>query len=657
MRKALILALCPLFIFVSCDLKIAQGSMIESETIQSVLNTITYDYNYDGQSEAKVSLTLARPDDPVRDGYTFTGWYTDSDCANKFTSWGTLLTESVTLYAGWSLIVDEWIYVDASLGDDAGNGSSTSPYKTIGQAISVAESGSLIRISGDFSSESVIITKSITIEGTGSSPVSANSEGRYEPVSGYATSSTLVGSVIINANDACSVYLRNFAVVGATTTYNSSKNCTVDVRSNKAEVTLSGVLVTVDGTNSSGARGIHLDNPEAIEKASISLVNSALAMKGASNGIYIDGALSEDTPESNIYNITDFVSLSLQNSSVIDVDSASGKYGVFFARLKQFALTMENSQIVLDCSSYYAISFCHVGGQVDDSSVISAVEITDSYLKGWAGFYIYYGSKHIDATITGTQIESINNYSTVSNDFAAVGISDSSENSITITGGKILVEEKSTAAQNFASIWYGLYYSGYVGIGQNSIEIDSDLEYVVNSSASRLMGYTQNFSASNFAGYVDNTLTVDWSRLSTEVALADRVATFNSGYTGNDGMPLYNDSTSSYSNYDLVEEDYYLMTENGALMRLFKCESGSITSYGDLAAYASIDEAITYINSNSSAYNGADLYLSGNLVCTNTPSSSYDYWNFYGDVSITTTIKGLSTASLGTVYVDDVTFN
>lgn len=47
---------------------------------------------------------------PTRTGYTFTGWYTDKDCAeaDKFT--GTTATENLTLYAGWKHNLPVYVY-------------------------------------------------------------------------------------------------------------------------------------------------------------------------------------------------------------------------------------------------------------------------------------------------------------------------------------------------------------------------------------------------------------------------------------------------------------------------------------------------------------------------------------------------------------------
>lgn len=43
---------------------------------------------------------LEKPADPTRDGYTFTGWFTDVTCKQAF-DFETPITEGITLYAGW----------------------------------------------------------------------------------------------------------------------------------------------------------------------------------------------------------------------------------------------------------------------------------------------------------------------------------------------------------------------------------------------------------------------------------------------------------------------------------------------------------------------------------------------------------------------------
>lgn len=66
---------------------------------------ITLDYNYEGAPVAQMvkineGETLAKPTDPVRDGWIFDGWYTDEGCTYSY-NFEDVVTEAFTLYAGW----------------------------------------------------------------------------------------------------------------------------------------------------------------------------------------------------------------------------------------------------------------------------------------------------------------------------------------------------------------------------------------------------------------------------------------------------------------------------------------------------------------------------------------------------------------------------
>ena len=41
-------------------------------------------------------------ENPVKEGYTFTGWYTDKDCTNRFDVNKDTVSDSLTLYSGWA---------------------------------------------------------------------------------------------------------------------------------------------------------------------------------------------------------------------------------------------------------------------------------------------------------------------------------------------------------------------------------------------------------------------------------------------------------------------------------------------------------------------------------------------------------------------------
>ena len=50
-----------------------------------------------------INATAAEePKAPVKDGHTFTGWYTDRDCTQLY-DWSQKVTEGMTLYAGWAV--------------------------------------------------------------------------------------------------------------------------------------------------------------------------------------------------------------------------------------------------------------------------------------------------------------------------------------------------------------------------------------------------------------------------------------------------------------------------------------------------------------------------------------------------------------------------
>ena len=49
---------------------------------------------------AEKGKTVSTPEAPTREGYTFTGWFTDEACTKSF-DFSTAIVENMTLYAGW----------------------------------------------------------------------------------------------------------------------------------------------------------------------------------------------------------------------------------------------------------------------------------------------------------------------------------------------------------------------------------------------------------------------------------------------------------------------------------------------------------------------------------------------------------------------------
>lgn len=70
-------------------------------------NGFTVKFDTDGGSHidsVKVmhSETVNVLETPVKEGYTFAGWYTDRDCTDEWDISTDTVTDSMTLYAGWS---------------------------------------------------------------------------------------------------------------------------------------------------------------------------------------------------------------------------------------------------------------------------------------------------------------------------------------------------------------------------------------------------------------------------------------------------------------------------------------------------------------------------------------------------------------------------
>lgn len=67
--------------------------------------TLTVTFDTDGGSTIKAQTVksgskIVKPSDPTRNGFAFTGWYTDAACTKAF-NFNTKIDKSMTLYAGW----------------------------------------------------------------------------------------------------------------------------------------------------------------------------------------------------------------------------------------------------------------------------------------------------------------------------------------------------------------------------------------------------------------------------------------------------------------------------------------------------------------------------------------------------------------------------
>jgi uncharacterized repeat protein (TIGR02543 family) len=74
-------------------------------SVPAAMVSVTFNYNYPGSRPTQVKVeagsTVEKPADPVREGYGFTGWYTEIGCVNLF-DFNTPIAKNTVLFAGWS---------------------------------------------------------------------------------------------------------------------------------------------------------------------------------------------------------------------------------------------------------------------------------------------------------------------------------------------------------------------------------------------------------------------------------------------------------------------------------------------------------------------------------------------------------------------------
>lgn len=67
--------------------------------------TVGFDTNGGSYIEPTIGMYgeyLTEPESPVKEGWSFNGWYTDRSCTNRWSFDLDTLTGDLTLYAGWT---------------------------------------------------------------------------------------------------------------------------------------------------------------------------------------------------------------------------------------------------------------------------------------------------------------------------------------------------------------------------------------------------------------------------------------------------------------------------------------------------------------------------------------------------------------------------
>ena len=98
------------------------GNATYTATFTETINQYQVTFNMNGHGTAPASQTIeygsnaTKPDDPKKDGYSFSGWYKDAGCTEKY-DFDTPVTGNVTLYAKWLKIVNvTWVVNGQSKG-------------------------------------------------------------------------------------------------------------------------------------------------------------------------------------------------------------------------------------------------------------------------------------------------------------------------------------------------------------------------------------------------------------------------------------------------------------------------------------------------------------------------------------------------------------
>lgn len=124
MNKKLIMtaaALLALTTLAGCNIKPGGGSASkadDSSVDPDTYATVTFDLNYDGAPAAETVQVekgdyIDPPENPVREGYYFNGWYESADASGlEFDFFLTSIDEDITLYADWSAAYTVTFYLN-----------------------------------------------------------------------------------------------------------------------------------------------------------------------------------------------------------------------------------------------------------------------------------------------------------------------------------------------------------------------------------------------------------------------------------------------------------------------------------------------------------------------------------------------------------------
>lgn len=474
-RKLFVFVLLTVLAFTACDI-----SLSDKPVLDNVENTLPYiTYVDSGTVIGGVQSTiLVEPENlPVKEGFILSGWAYDAEGTRPVTAWNTTITESVTIYAIWTVDTSSgFVFASSENGDDEnGDGSKDNPYKTIAKAL---ENSEKVFIEGTFEEVINISADNAVIISGLESPVVADTYGRAVAADGDAAS--LIKGTITLADGAV-LTLRNLAV--------APENAGAYAIS--AE---DGVSVTLDNVyinTSAGGRGISVvddaDTEEPIDKpVDVNLKFTTISLNGdGSRGINIDG--SHDQTQ----NGTEKVSISMSDSTIIQAeDDESSVYPVQIFRSELAELEMNNVFIYIT-KNYYAFRFFDVGS---NDGQVSTISIKDSYLKAWSAFYVQANTQNVKAEIVNSTLTGVGKNSGPTDNFATISIDSSSNVKLHIVESEIIFNKAAEADQQAVAIYY--YDYGDLAYGGNLVSFencDFKLEGE-NATSPGVMAYADNIT-------------------------------------------------------------------------------------------------------------------------------------------------------------------
>jgi uncharacterized repeat protein (TIGR02543 family) len=269
--------------------------------------TYTVTFNSQGGSEVSeitgiaYNATITLPTDPTKEGYTFDGWYKDSDCTDDWIFATDKVTANVTLYAQWISSLDYYV---SKAGNDGNNGSVLNPWLTIQHALNNTPDGGTIHVADGTYPESIIFPndKVITLQsvnGALSTIITGNNNYPTVTCSDSPDSTTLDGFTITHTVGETGRGINNWTgtltITGSTISGNSAPDYGGGIYNN-GNITINGGS-TISGNSTANGGGIYNHGTLTITGSTIS-GNSAEYGGGIyNNGILtiIGGTISSNT--------------------------------------------------------------------------------------------------------------------------------------------------------------------------------------------------------------------------------------------------------------------------------------------------------------------------------------------------------------------------